>query len=435
MNRITRTVASMFSLAVTAGVIVVGAPTAGAQTSNDNYASPSVLPSQLTGQVAGNNIGATLEAGEPSLGGTGRSSVHYSIIAPTTGPLRVTTAGSTYDTQLGIGTGDDATSLTLLAQNDDAAADTLQSEVTVDTIQGQTYRIVIDGYEGEQGDYNLSWDFTASSNDAFLTPTALPSDTTGQVTGNNHGASLEPGESRVADVGGSSVHYSIVAPVTGTLRLSTDGSDFDSVLGAGQGASADGLVLAAQNDDSAAGVLTSEVTLEVIEGETYRIVVGGYDGAQGNHTLAWIFTGGPVVDDPRPGDDQAEFLTLINEARSEARFCGGQHMPAVAPLATDQRLAASSQAHSNDMAMNNYFDHEGLNGSEFWERARDAGTTANTENIHRGPADVAAAVQGWLESPGHCRNIMTPDASRVGVGHASNPASDFTHYWTMMTGA
>ncbi len=433
MNRITRTIASTLALAVASGVLVLGAPAAGAQTTNDSYSSPTVLPSQPTGQVAGSNLGATLEIGEPALGGNGGSSVHYSIVAPASGPLRVSTAGSSYDTQLGIGTGDSAASLVLLAENDDAN-DSLQSEVAIDAVQGQTYRIVVDGYAAAQGDFSLSWNLAAagSTNDSFASPTLLPPDMAGQITGNNIGATHEVDEHQVAAVGGASVHYAITAPVTGTLALSTAGSDYDTALGAGQGASAAELVIAAENDD-VDDVRTSAINIPVVEGQTYRVIVDGYQGAQGNFNLAWAFTASPVAN-PETGVD-AQFLSLVNQARSEARFCGAQHMPAVAPLVTDPVLIAASMAHSVDMATNNFFDHAGSNGSSPWDRAAAAGTTANSENIIAGSAEVADAVQGWLNSPGHCMNIMKADATRVGVALASNPASQFTNYWTMMTGA
>ena len=55
------------------------------------------------------------------------------------------------------------------------------------------------------------------------------------------------------------------------------------------------------------------------------------------------------------------------------------------------------------------------------------------ENIaagYRTPADVVA---GWLRSPGHCRNIMTP-ARDLGVGLAEVDGSEYRFYWVQMFG-
>ena len=48
-------------------------------------------------------------------------------------------------------------------------------------------------------------------------------------------------------------------------------------------------------------------------------------------------------------------------------------------------------------------------------------------------ADVA--VQGWLKSPGHCANIMSPDFSEMGAAFAVNPKSSAGIYWVQVLGA
>ena len=42
----------------------------------------------------------------------------------------------------------------------------------------------------------------------------------------------------------------------------------------------------------------------------------------------------------------------------------------------------------------------------------------------------AAVVEGWMQSPGHCLNIMEPRYRYLGVGHHAGPRS----YWTQNFG-
>jgi uncharacterized protein YkwD len=45
------------------------------------------------------------------------------------------------------------------------------------------------------------------------------------------------------------------------------------------------------------------------------------------------------------------------------------------------------------------------------------------------------AVQGWLDSPGHCANIMAPNYGEMGAAFAVNPQSKPGVYWVQVFGA
>jgi hypothetical protein len=129
------------------------------------------------GSVAGSNDWATFEAGEPvntaapNLGG---ASVWYSWTAPASGHLTLTTAGSNYDTTLGVYTGSSVGGLTTLASNDDVAAGVERtSSVAVDVTGGTTYRISVDGFHGAvigqlSGNLMLNWKLDLPAGDATL---------------------------------------------------------------------------------------------------------------------------------------------------------------------------------------------------------------------------------------------------------------------------
>ena len=101
-------------------------------------------------------------------------------------------------------------------------------------------------------------------------------------------------------------------------------------------------------------------------------------------------------------------------------------------LRVDERLVAAAQGHSDDMAARDYFDHESPEGEGPGERAAAEGYTEwSGENIALGYAIAEAVVEGWMDSPGHRRNILDCDSKATGVGVAD---SDRGIYWTQMFG-
>jgi hypothetical protein len=131
---------------------------------------------------------------------------------------------------------------------------------------------------------------TVASNDAFASATVL-SDPAGTVSGSTALATTETGEPAypAGVAGGASVWFSWTAPRSGTVRFTTAGSSFDTLLAVYTGSAIGALTKVAFNDDSAPPtVRTSLVTFTAVAGTTYRIVVDGYGGATGTYTLAWV---------------------------------------------------------------------------------------------------------------------------------------------------
>ncbi|NUH37958.1 TerD family protein [Streptomyces samsunensis] len=122
----------------------------------------------------------------------------------------------------------------------------------------------------------------------------------------------------------------------------------------------------------------------------------------------------------------SEVIALTNAERAAARL---------APLAPDPRLAAAAQAHSDDMVARDFYSHTGPEGHQPWDRARAAGATHRGigENIACGQRSPAEVVRGWMDSPGHRANILKPDFTHIGVGHATGSRAGT--YWTQVFGA
>jgi uncharacterized protein YkwD len=129
--------------------------------------------------------------------------------------------------------------------------------------------------------------------------------------------------------------------------------------------------------------------------------------------------------------------TLINKERAKE---------GLSSLQWDDSLANIARKHSRDMAKRNFFDHVSPDGHDMMHRYGQDGYTCSVrvgstfytgaENILQnnlydsvrtvnGVASydwnsldkiAETTVQGWMKSPGHRRNILTPHWGREGIG-------------------
>lgn len=141
----------------------------------------------------------------------------------------------------------------------------------------------------------------------------------------------------------------------------------------------------------------------------------------------------PVADAVRtqPSALERQVFELTNEMRAEPRQCGSYGLqPAVGPLKLDEVLTTAARGHSQSMADNNFFDHV-YQGLEAGDRILAAGYiwSAWGENIAAGQTTAKQVVQEWMDSPGHCVNIMAANYTEIGVGYAEGPGQ-YGVYWT-----
>jgi uncharacterized protein YkwD len=133
-----------------------------------------------------------------------------------------------------------------------------------------------------------------------------------------------------------------------------------------------------------------------------------------------------------------DLVTLVNAARAQARDCGTEHFGPAAPVDWNPDLAEAAREHSTDMATRRYFKHQAPDGSMAAERAARAGYRGVRvgENIASGQPSVEEAMTSWLDSPGHCANIMNPGFREMGAAYAINPTNrNHTPYWTQVFGS
>lgn len=134
---------------------------------------------------------------------------------------------------------------------------------------------------------------------------------------------------------------------------------------------------------------------------------------------------------------QVRMLQLINDARAQARYCGRTEFEATRSLKWNATLTDAARKHSADMATHNFFSHTGSDGSTASQRVTAEGYAWRTvgENIAAGRETAAQTVSDWLDSPGHCRNIMNPGFTEVSVTCVEDNGAEYKRYWTNVLAA
>lgn len=90
----------------------------------------------------------------------------------------------------------------------------------------------------------------------------------------------------------------------------------------------------------------------------------------------------------------------------------------LSPLKANAELSRVAREKSNDMANNNYFDHNSPQYGSPFDMMKAYGITYRTagENIARGQQTPEEVVNGWMNSEGHRANILNGDFTEIGVG-------------------
>ena len=268
--------------------------------------------SSASGTANLSNVGATAENGEPlrSYMPSATTTIWFKWSAPSTGDATFTTAGTDFDTVMGVYTGTSVGALTTIFQNDDVSSSDRTSKCTFRAERGTTYFICVSGKNGATGAIKLNWTLTVAS------PPAGPlyddfgaartsggnSALSGSVTGTNVGATpqnSEPMRSYAASAT-TTVWLKWSARATADMTFTTAGTGFDTVMGVYTGTSGGGLTKISQNDDASGSVRTSSCTFRATQGATYFICVSGKNGATGAVRLGWsaaLSPNGPLYDD------------------------------------------------------------------------------------------------------------------------------------------
>ena len=142
-----------------------------------------------------------------------------------------------------------------------------------------------------------------------------------------------------------------------------------------------------------------------------------------------------VPQNDTPPVASGDFLGRVVELTNEVRRQNG-----LQDLTVNSQLQQAAQVHSENMASQDFFGHNGLDGTLPWDRglAADYDYRFYGENIAAGQQTPEEVVQGWVNSPSHLANILNPADTEIGVGYLflANDRGDvnFNHYWAQEFG-
>ncbi len=123
------------------------------------------------------------------------------------------------------------------------------------------------------------------------------------------------------------------------------------------------------------------------------------------------------------------------------------------PLKRQGDLDRAARYHALDLVQDNYpprqrpeghnphNSHDRVNGElvqvcTFSERIRKfyANMETGAENLAYGYTTPERAMNGWINSSGHYRNMTSTGSWEIGVGYATGAGTDWTHYWVQNFG-
>lgn len=130
---------------------------------------------------------------------------------------------------------------------------------------------------------------------------------------------------------------------------------------------------------------------------------------------------------PNSEINKSDVLTHVNMARKKGCKCGNTYFPSAKPLKWNDKLEEAAQLHSDYMFNSGHYSHYDSLGNSFVERLESVGYIycCGGENIANASGGVSSIINLWLQSEGHCRNIMNPKYTEIGLARKGS-------YWTMV---
>jgi uncharacterized protein YkwD len=131
---------------------------------------------------------------------------------------------------------------------------------------------------------------------------------------------------------------------------------------------------------------------------------------------------------------QRKMVKLINDLRKSKRRCGNERFSPAGAVKWNNKLAIAALNQARDMAMSDMLGHTGSDGSSVQDRVEKVGYYWQivAENIAAGRETSEAVVSLWLDSPGHCANLMNPGITEIGAACFRNPKSKYGTYWALV---
>ena len=223
----------------------------------------------------------------------------------------------------------------------------------------------------------------------------------------------------------------------------------------GSGTDSDGTIVNYEwkNGDDILGTTATITYIPTVVGiNTLMLTVTDNDGLTATDSVSIVVSDSNTHQIPILSKaDKEHYLNVINQARSMEQDCHSKGVfPAVSALVWNDKLYKASYEHINDLVKTETFSHDGSGTEHDWtgyklgkqssfvERIEnyDYNWSSVGENIAAGTYTNTAqvAVQQWLDSDGHCANLMSANFTEVGMAILHDTSSKYKYYWNQNFG-
>lgn len=122
-------------------------------------------------------------------------------------------------------------------------------------------------------------------------------------------------------------------------------------------------------------------------------------------------------------------------AETDLNIYRAQH--GLPPVRLHPRLNITAQLHSDDQSIMDDANHSSSDGSQLDTRMEAQGYDFRmaAENVACGQLSWDVVFQGWKDSPGHNKNLLSAGATDVGIAMTYKKDTKYKVFWTMVLGA
>lgn len=123
----------------------------------------------------------------------------------------------------------------------------------------------------------------------------------------------------------------------------------------------------------------------------------------------------------------------VDSAAAASMISGYRQNNGRGPVVVDPVLTQIAKAHASEMARKTKVGHDVGSGA-LDARAKKAGYAYAriAENVAGGYQTLAEAFSGWRDSPDHKKNMLMPQATRIGIAVAQAPGYKYKVFWAMV---
>ncbi len=143
--------------------------------------------------------------------------------------------------------------------------------------------------------------------------------------------------------------------------------------------------------------------------------------------------------EPQVTEETPSFYVSLASTRAQidakaaaSMISGFRRNNGLSPVTVDRELMRLAQEQARTMAERNELGHNV--GVSFTERIRNSSVRARAvvENVAAGYHTLAEAFSGWRDSPSHRANMLTPEATRMGIAAVYAPGSKYKVFWALI---